>query len=184
MRYTSSTHAPAAGFTLVEVLVSLVLSGILMAMVTMVMAQVVGNDETLKTMVSKSTEAATLRRILHRDLAGASGRIVVTPTGFSLITNQNGLLPAPLPVKVEWAFLGGSLIRREAESQLEYASSMTLVRAPREFRLEIYDLSRHIWVNINNSPDSKSASGVRLSLVLADKSQLTIVERIPHATHF
>lgn len=180
----NSPNPGAQGFSLVEVLVSLVLSGILMAMVTMVMAQVVGNDETLKTLVGKTGEAATLRRILHRDLAGSSGKIEITPSGFSLVSGQNSLLSAPLPVKVEWTFQGGSLLRRESEPGIQYASVMTMVRAPRELRLEFYDLSRNTWVNINNSPDAKAVSGIRLSMVLADSSQMTIVERLPYATSF
>ncbi len=186
MSFSNRISTPS-GFSLIEVLVSLVVSGILMAMLSMVMGQVVQNDETLRGLVGKTAEAATLRRILHRDLAEIQGPIQLEPTGFSFPSSHTNLMPAPLPLTVTWSFREGSIRRLEAMPALQYNAEVVFAKNVRDWQMEFYDLATNTWLNGRGGASlglGKSISGLRLTLLFADQTQLKIVERIPYVTSF
>jgi type II secretory pathway component PulJ len=181
----NSPPGRSPGFSIVEVLVSLLLTGILMATISMVMGQVVSNDDILKSSQGKTVQAATLRRILHRDISGMQKPLAPSATGFTLISGNNHLGAGPLPVNVEWILDGNTLYRRESESELDYASTMVLASGLRGWQLEVFDIVRGAWIDPRSLPSPvPKLSGLRLSLVLADATQLRIVERIPHVAPF
>lgn len=175
------------GFSLIEVLVSLMVSGILMAMISMVMGQVVQNDEALRGLVGKTAEAATLRRILHRDLSSVQGPLKLDPAGFSFPSTHNHLLAGPLPVTVTWTFREGIIRRLESAPDIRYASEIIFARNLRDWQMEFHDLNGNVWINGKSGAALGPAnliSGLRLTLLFADQSQLKILERIPYATSF
>ncbi len=175
------------GFSLVEVLVSLVVSGILMAMLAMVMGQVVQNDEALRGLTGKTTEAATLRRILHRDLAGIGKPITLHPAGFSFTSSHNHLVSGPLPLDVFWTFQDGVVRRVERLPAMSYASEMVFATGLRGWQVDYFDLKSGAWINGKSGTLPENGvllSGLCLTLVFADQTQLKIVERIPYVTSF
>lgn len=105
------------GFSLIEVLIGLVLSGLLMSMVAMVLGQSVTNNEVVRSSAGLSSRMFTLRRILHRDMQNVipGSAMGVEDNGFSLETSHNILLKGAGPILVNWDF-SSNMIRRNEES--------------------------------------------------------------------
>lgn len=118
------------GFSLIEVLIGLILSGLLMSMVAMVLGQSVTNNEVVRSSAGLSSRMFTLRRVLHRDLQNIEpGKIItVTENGFMISTTNNFLIDGGVLVKADWD-LSGNMIRRHEESHiLNYGSSFQFLR--------------------------------------------------------
>jgi prepilin-type N-terminal cleavage/methylation domain-containing protein len=182
-----STRASRAnqpgGFTILEVLVSLVIAGLLMAAIGMVMTQVVQNDAMLEEVQGASTRTATLRRMLHRDFQGMQGDIEPTPDGFTFPSTHNLLMDGPLTVQVSWSFTGGRVRRAESHEDMEYRLNQVLASGLKMWRMSVLDLKRNRWIDLLSAPLDQldvQAGAVRLDLVLGGEA-LSILERIPYA---
>lgn len=161
---------PAPGFTLVELLVALATLGILLAMLVQVTGQVAVNSTALTGRMENTTEAARLRRLLHRDLASSKdSSFSITNAGFSITTSHNLLLGQPLPVEVEWNFSGGAIRRIEELPKQGYSQALLLTAALSDWKAEIYSPSSKRWVDIRQmmtGSDLGKYRGLRLTLQL------------------
>ncbi|WP_320171806.1 prepilin-type N-terminal cleavage/methylation domain-containing protein [Maridesulfovibrio sp.] len=176
------------GFSLVEVLIGLVLSGLLMSMVAMVLGQSVTNNEVVRSTAGLSSRMFTMRRVLHRDLQNISvGKTLETgDNGFSIFTSSNFLVDGGVEVKAEWDFSANMIRRSESNENLGYSSSFQFLRGLESWRLEFLDSRNNAWVGAAQvgSRAVSSASGLkalRLELVFDDGQKIMFVERVPYA---
>ncbi len=177
-----------AGFSLIEVLVGLVLSGLLMSMVAMVLGQSITNNEVVRSNVGLSSRMFTLRRILHRDMQNrAIGSVLeMGGDGFKLLTSNNFLEDGAVPVIVFWDLSGNMIRRHEDSDKLSYASSFQLMRGVSSWTLEVLDGKDGTWISavqFKAKPLNlkRSIKAIRLNLVFEDGQRTLIVERIPYA---
>ncbi|WP_031482613.1 PulJ/GspJ family protein [Maridesulfovibrio frigidus] len=176
------------GFSLIEVLVGLILSGLLMSMVAMVLGQSITNNEVVRSNVGLSSRMFTLRRILHRDLQNRviGGILEMREDGFKLVTSNNSLEDGAVPVNVFWDLSGNMIRRHEDSDKLSYASSFQLMRGVSSWTLEILDGRDGTWISalqLENRPLNLDSviKAIRLNLVFEDGQRTLIVERIPYA---
>ena len=177
------------GFSLIEVLIGLVLSGLLMSMVAMVLGQSVTNNEVVRSSAGLSSRMFTLRRILHRDLQNIiPGRpLGVEGDGFSLESTHNVLLEGAGPIVINWDFSSNMIRRLEKSPDLEFENSFFLMRGLKSWRLEFLDADKNVWIS-RSQQSARALSGksvvkaFRLKLRFEDGKDVMIVERIPYAT--
>ncbi|NDV22194.1 type II secretion system protein J [Desulfovibrio sp. JC022] len=192
MKFFQRSHTlpdSQGGFSLIEVLIGLVLSGLLMSMVAMVLGQSVTNNEVVRSSAGLSSRMFTLRRILHRDLQNIRpGRpIGVESRGFSLETSHNVLLEGAGPIVVNWDFSSNIIRRFEKSPDLEFENSFFLMRGLESWEMEFLDADKNIWIS-RSQQTARAASGqstvkaFRLKLKFDDGQGVTIVERFPYAT--
>lgn len=179
----SSQH----GFSLVEVLIGLILSGLLMSMVAMVIGQSVTNNEVVRASSGLSSQMFTLRRILHRDLQNIikGTRIEVKDEGFGFSSLNNFLVDGGVEVEVFWDFSGNMIRRYENSGSLDYSNSFQLLRGLVSWKLELLDSSNGVWVSAaqyqNRAVSLQSViKALRLNLVFEDNRNILLVERIPY----
>ncbi|OEU70959.1 MAG: prepilin-type N-terminal cleavage/methylation domain-containing protein [Desulfovibrio sp. S3730MH75] len=184
----SSHGSREGGFSLIEVLVGLVLSGLLMSMVAMVLGQSITNNEVVRSNVGLSSRMFTLRRILHRDMQNRIiGSVLETrEDGFKLVTSNNFLEDGAVPVNVFWDLSGNMIRRHEDSEKLSYASSFQLMRGVSSWTLEVLDGRDGTWIStvqFEAKPLNlkRSIKAIRLNLVFEDGQNSLIVERIPYA---
>ncbi|SDK54695.1 general secretion pathway protein J [Maridesulfovibrio ferrireducens] len=176
------------GFSLIEVLIGLMLSGLLMSMVAMVLGQSITNNEVIRSNVSLSSRMFTLRRILHRDLQNRmiGGGIGVNADGFELVSTNNFLEDGAVAVDVLWDFSGNMIRRSERSEKIEYENSFQLMRGVTSWTLELLDGKNGSWISAAQykarALSAKSSiKALRLNLVFEDGQRILIVERIPYA---
>ncbi|WP_432734436.1 PulJ/GspJ family protein [Maridesulfovibrio sp. FT414] len=188
LRFSGLNSDSQKGFSLVEVLIGLVLSGLLMSMVAMVLGQSVTNNEVVRTSAGLSSRMFTLRRILHRDLQNivVGKSVYVVENGFGLPTYNNFLMDGGVMVEASWDFSANMVRRHEENSALEYGSTYQLLRGFSSWRLELLDGKNGAWVaadQFRNRPLSTmpAIKALRLELFFEDGQSLLLVERIPYA---
>ncbi len=176
-----------SGFSLVEVLIGLVLSGLLMSMVAMVLGQSITNNEVVRSNVSLSSRMFTLRRILHRDLQNRKigGIIGIEGNGFTIVSSNNLLEDGAVIVNVDWDFSGNMVRRSERSENIKYESSFQLLRGVTTWSLEFLDGKDNSWISAMQYKarplNLKSAvKAMRLNLSFEDGQHILIVERIPY----
>jgi prepilin-type N-terminal cleavage/methylation domain-containing protein len=169
------------GFTIIEVIVSLFITGLLMGALSLVMGQVVQNDTNLRASQGASGQEAVLRRLLHRDIQGIQTPLQVTTEGFSLNTSHNMLMNSPLPVDVAWSFTGGRVRRYEVNNELDYSMEQVLIGRLKSWRLSVLDPTQNRWLNlIGSSMKDLTAEFTGIYMLLeTDTTTMEIVERIP-----
>jgi prepilin-type N-terminal cleavage/methylation domain-containing protein len=169
------------GFTIIEVIVSLFITGLIMGALGLVMGQIVQNDTNLRATQGASSQEAILRRLLHRDIQGIQKPLQVAAGGFTLNTSHNMLLNGPLPVDVAWTFTGGQVRRYEVDESLDYSVEQVLIPKLKSWRLSVLDPKQNRWLNlIGSSMKDLSAgfTGIYLHLE-TDAMTMDILERIP-----
>jgi prepilin-type N-terminal cleavage/methylation domain-containing protein len=175
---------PSPGFTLVELLVALATLGILLAMLVQVTGQVATNTQALSGRMENTSEAARLRRLLHRDLASAKpGSFAVTHAGFTMVTSHNLLLGQPLPLDVDWEFTGGAVRRIERLDKQGYSRELVLTAGLANWKAEIYSPLSSRWVDLRDMVTGDGASearGLRLTLGLPGGA-VEMTERLPES---
>lgn len=176
------------GFSLIEVLIGLVLSGLLMSMVAMVLGQSVTNNEVVRSSAGLSSRMFTLRRILHRDMQNivAGKSLSVEDYGFAIPTNNNFLIDGAVQVEAKWDFSGNMIRRHEENDKMNYGSSFMLLRGLDSWRLELLDGQKGAWIaspQFMNRPlqGVSVIKALRLQLTFEDGQRLLLVERIPYA---
>lgn len=176
------------GFSLIEVLVGLVLSGLLMSMVAMVLGQSITNNEVVRSSAGLSSRMFTLRRILHRDMQNIwkGGNIDPLKTGFSFPTSHSELLSGGVQVIAEWDFSSNMIRREESSPGLEYGSSSLFLRGLESWQIEFLDAKNGAWVSLQqllarSIGDSQTLTAVRIKLRFEDGQDIMIVERVPYA---
>lgn len=176
------------GFSLMEVLIGLVLSGMLMAMVGMVLGQSITNNEVVRNKVGLSARMFTLRRILHRDFQNRvpGGTLTAEDDGFELTTTNNFLLDAGMEVKARWVFSGNMIRRHESSAKLEYDNSFLLVRGVSSWNVEVLESRTGTWASLLQYKSQplrvdNVIRAVRISLVFEDGKSISMVERVPYA---
>lgn len=176
------------GFSLIEVLIGLVLSGLLMSMVAMVLGQSITNNEVVRSSSGLSSRMFTLRRVLHRDLQNilVGKTVFIESEGFGLQTTNNFLIDGGVGVEVIWDFSGNMIRRRERSESLDYENSFQMLRGLKSSKLELLDGAKGVWISsvqYQNRPlNLKSAiKAIRISFTFEDGNSLLIVERIPYA---
>ncbi|TIH18067.1 prepilin-type N-terminal cleavage/methylation domain-containing protein [Marinifilum sp. JC120] len=177
------------GFSLIEVLIGLVLSGLLMSMVAMVLGQSITNNEVVRSSAGLSSRMFTLRRILHRDLQNTiPGRPVgVESDGFSLESSHNILLEGAGPIIVNWDFSSNMVRRYEKSPDLDFENSFLFMRGLESWGIEFLDADKNIWIS-RSQQSARAMSGkstvkaFRLKLRFEDGKDVMLVERIPYAT--
>ncbi|WP_320173932.1 prepilin-type N-terminal cleavage/methylation domain-containing protein [Maridesulfovibrio sp.] len=175
------------GFSLIEVLIGLVLSGLLMSMVAMVLGQSVTNNEVVRSSAGLSSRMFTLRRILHRDLQNIiPGRpLGVEGNGFSLESTHNVMLKGAGPILINWDFSSNMVRRSEKSSSLEFENSFFLMRGLKSWGIEFLDANKNAWIS-RSQLAARAMSGksvikaFRLTLKFEDGQDVMIVERIPY----
>ncbi|WP_320006658.1 prepilin-type N-terminal cleavage/methylation domain-containing protein [Maridesulfovibrio sp.] len=177
-----------AGFSLIELLIGLVLSGLLMSMVAMVLGQSITNNEVVRSSSGLSTQMFTLRRILHRDLQNIviNRPISVEKTGLSFESNHCILLEGIGAVSVFWDFSSNMIRRTENSNSLGYGNTYMLMRGLDSWTVEFLG-NNNVWVSRSQQSNRavRGHSGVkaiRLKLRFDDGQDVMIVERIPYAT--
>ncbi|WP_051249611.1 prepilin-type N-terminal cleavage/methylation domain-containing protein [Maridesulfovibrio zosterae] len=185
--YSEAACDQQQGFSLIEVLIGLVLSGLLMSMVAMVLGQSITNNEVIRSSAGLSSRMFTLRRILHRDfqniILGSS--VSVEDNGFGIKTTNNFLIDGGIKVDADWDFSGNMIRRHEENKSLEYNNSFQLLRGLKSWRIEVLDGDKGIWISgvqfssrsVTSTSDLKA---IRLNLVFEDGHSLSLVERIPY----
>lgn len=184
----NNTDRRQGGFSLIEVLIGLVLSGLLMSMVAMVLGQSITNNEVVRSNVGLSSRMFTLRRILHRDLQNRvlRGTIDVEGNGFRLSSTNNLLEDGAVAVNVDWDFSGNMILRSEHSESIKYESSFQLLRGVTTWSLDFLDGKENSWISAAQYKarplNLKSAvKALRLNLSFEDGQHILIVERIPYA---
>ena len=171
------------GFSLIEILVALAVAGVLIALVLRVVNQVARNSEILESGVRVSSEAARLRRVLHRDLQNIKGSLAVSTEGFSLTTSHNFLSGRPLAVEVNWDFSEKNVRRVEEESELSYAKDMILFPELKSWDAELFHPAKKRWFGLQSWLLSKfdvAPSAIKLILKFPDRGEIEMVERLPY----
>ncbi len=175
---------PVSGFTLAELLVALATLGILLAMLVQVTGQVASNTQALGDRLENTSEAARLRRLLHRDFTAAEPySFKITGGGFRVITSHNLLTGQPLPVEAEWDFSGGAIRRIERLIGQGYAKELLLSADLSGWKAEVFVRDTRIWTDMRNlfaGSGDRHASGLRLTLVLPGGT-MEMVEPFPEA---
>ncbi|MFW6388284.1 MAG: prepilin-type N-terminal cleavage/methylation domain-containing protein [Desulfohalobiaceae bacterium] len=172
------------GFTLLEVLVGLVLTGLLGAMIAATASQNILSSQALLQQGQGNTERTVLRRILHRDIQNMQLGSSLQPTnqGFRLKSGHNLLLNASLQVRITWSFSQGELVRREEKPGLGYIKQQTLCRELDSFKLEFLPAEAERWVELQAWLMDKKRSApaaLRIQLDMPGKKQIRITERVP-----
>lgn len=171
------------GFSFIEVLVSLVLAGLVMASLSFVMGQTIKNDEVLRDNTGISQQTATLRRIILRDFQNIDwgSTVAFTSEGFNMKTSHNMLEDGPVPNKVTWIFDDNEVVRNEYNEELNYETEIVLLPEIKDFDIQVFD-SDGRWKKLHNVLLSKGMvpRAVKLSLVLPSGKEVTIVERVPY----
>ena len=171
------------GFSLIEILVALAVAGVLIALVLRVVNQVARNSEILKSGVRVSSEAARLRRVLHRDLQNIKGNLAVSTEGFSLTTSHNFLSGRPLEVAVRWDFSEKNVRRVEEEPELSYTKDMILLPELKSWDAELFHPEKKRWFSLRSwllSKFNAAPSAIKLVLNLPDREEIEMVERLPY----
>ena len=187
----SGNHLPAdrqAGFSLIEVLIGLVLSGLLMSMVAMVLGQSVTNNEVVRSSAGLSSQMFTLRRILHRDLQNIviNRPISVEKDGLSFESNHCILLEGIAGVTVFWDFSSNMIRRTEKADSLSYGNTYMLARGLKSWSVEFLG-TNNVWIS-QSQQGNKAVRGkagvkaIRLKLSFENGQDAMIVERIPYVT--
>ncbi|NDV27136.1 prepilin-type N-terminal cleavage/methylation domain-containing protein [Desulfovibrio sp. JC010] len=177
-----------AGFSLIEVLIGLVLSGLLMSMVAMVLGQSVTNNEVVRSSAGLSSRLFTLRRILHRDLQNiVPGRMVgAGATGLTFESSHSITIENSGPVVVSWDFSSEMVRRIEKSPDLEFENSQLLMRGLKSWRLEFLDIDKNVWISLSQQrakgvSDRSTVKAFRLRLNFEDGKEVMLLERIPYA---
>jgi len=173
-----------SGFTLIEVLVSLALAGILVSIIAGVMGQGILTSQALLRESRSETEKTVLRRLLHRDIKNMiwNSSLEPTPEGFRIKTGHNTLIPCSLPVEALWIFSNGKITRFEENKDLSYEKSHVLSRELKSFDLEFLTLEDKRWVGLESwlmSQDMSGPRAVRMSLGIGKNTSFEIVEHLP-----
>lgn len=192
MIFSRRNHAlleSQAGFSLIEVLIGLVLSGLLMSMVAMVLGQSVTNNEVVRSSAGLSSRMFSLRRILHRDLQNVvpGSTIGVERDGFSVESVHSISLEGSGPLIVVWDFSSNMIRRVESSAGLEFENSYFLMRDLESWRLEFLDADNNVWIssaqqNARARGGKSTVKAIRLNLRFEDGQTIMIVERVPYAT--
>lgn len=173
---------PRAGFTLVELLAALAILGVLLAMLVRVTGQVAENTRALSGRMEVTSEAARLRRLLHRDCASAAqDSLRLTKGGFSLATSHNLLSGQPLPVEAEWDFSAGAVRRIERIPAQGYSKEIVLTPDLAEWKAEVFTLDSRRWIDLRTLMTAiglGQVSGLRLTLQLPG-GRVEMVEPLP-----
>jgi general secretion pathway protein J len=167
---------------MLEVLVSLMLSGLLVAILAQVMGQALHNNRVLQSSLEHTTEMATFRRILHRDLQNIvlTTKPKITAESLSFETSNNFLSGAPLPVVVVWGVKGSRIVREESVQDMGYDSAMEMLTLTGPSRVELLDPKLRTWVDLGTwalAPDRPSPLALRMTLRVGD-GEVEIVERM------
>ena len=177
------------GFSLIEVLIGLVLSGLLMSMVAMVLGQSVTNNEVVRSSAGLSSRMFTLRRILHRDLQNIlpGKALVVKDDGFSIESSHNVLMEGAGPINVSWDFSANMIRRFEKSPGLDFENSFFLMHGLKSWGIEFLDANKNVWISRSQMAARAMSSmstvkALRLKLRFDDGKDVMIVERIPYAT--
>ncbi|WP_419781751.1 PulJ/GspJ family protein [Maridesulfovibrio sp.] len=175
-----------AGFSLIELLIGLVLSGLLMSMVAMVLGQSVTNNEVVRSSAGLSSQMFTLRRILHRDLQNIviNKPVSVEKGGFSFGSSHCILKEGIGAVSIFWDFSSNMIRRTERSDSLGYGNSYMLMRGLKSWAIEFLG-TNNVWISrsqqANKAVRGKSGvKAIRLKLRFDDGQDVTIVERIPY----
>ncbi len=186
--YQRSYCGHQKGFSLIEVLIGLVLSGLLMSMVAMVLGQSVTNNEVVRSSAGLSSRMFTLRRILHRDLQNivVGKGIYVEDSGFGLPTSNNFLIDGGVQVEARWDLSANMIRRHEENPAMHYESSFFFLRGLKSWRLEFFDGEKGAWVASvqfkNRAVQGNSGiKALRLELNFEDGQRVLLVERVPYA---
>ncbi|WP_319763668.1 prepilin-type N-terminal cleavage/methylation domain-containing protein [Maridesulfovibrio sp.] len=184
-------HSPPecqGGFSLIEVLIGLVLSGLLMSMVAMVLGQSITNNEVVRSSSGLSARMFTLRRILHRDLQNILPGTSVSGDGTSLTIATNNCIfkPGVGTVTVTWDFSSSMIRRKEISDAFEFENSYFLMRGLDSWTVEFLDGKNDVWNSARQQTGRGLTGGLtkalRMKMRFDDGQDVTIVERIPYAT--
>lgn len=184
IRFQTQPLVRDSGFTILEVLVSLMIAGLLMAGLGLVMAQTLQNNSILQEVQGPSRKIAALRRLLHRDLRGIQTPVTPLPEGFLFKTSHNILMDGPLPVLVEWSFQGGQLTRTESAEDLDYRTKIVLLRSIESWKMEFLDMQQQRWIVHRGAPlagGPPQVGAVNFELHLGNDIVVNILERAPYA---
>lgn len=175
---------PHAGFTLVELLVALAILGVILAMLVRVAGQVAENTWALNGRMEVTSEAARLRRLLHRDCTSAlQDSLRLTNGGFSLTTSHNLLSGQPLPVEAEWDFSAGAVRRIERIPSQRYSKEILLTADLADWKAEVFTLDARRWTDLRTLMTALGlgqVSGLRLTLDLPG-GRVEMIEPLPRS---
>ncbi len=186
----SSGRGGNAGFTMIELLVSMVVAAVLMLVLGRAMSAVMRNAEVLQVRLAESGQYVTLRRLFHRDVARMSllGDMQVTSDGLAFDTTHMLLRPEPIPCTVQWTFsTTDGVVRREYKEMIDYDASIRLLPELEDWDLELYMSNDNSWTSLASWAISLQAAKERMQWVRAFRLTLRqpggqsvqIVERLP-----
>jgi prepilin-type N-terminal cleavage/methylation domain-containing protein len=176
------------GFTLVEMLVALAVSGAVLAIIAVSVERVAGTGSELSQRSTELGRRLVLRRLLHRDLQGINdlSSLAFSDHGLSFTTSHNHLLEAPLPVRVTWSFADREILRSEELEELEYRSAVVLARGLEEWDYRGWDDSRRTWLSRNTlvrrggNPEEENPPSALILKLRFGENLLEITERLPY----
>lgn len=181
----------AGGFTLMELLVALAVSGLLLAMLGQTATQIMKTGQSLTERMRFNREVVVLRRLLHRDLQSLENlvKLRVSSTGLDFTTSHNLLSDRPLNVRVAWRFSGNRVMRSERKSSISYTNRIQVMERIQRFEVEMFITGDNRWVDItewrNNMGSimsrSKRLKALRMTLTMEGGDTITLVERLPYS---
>ena len=110
------------GFSLIELLVAMTITGILVVLLGQSMDRIMSNSAAIMNSLKYSDEMIALRKIFHRDVQNIAdfNTFSVGKNGFSFVTTHNLLSDGPVPVNVDWDFSRAEVNRIEQVTELSY----------------------------------------------------------------
>jgi general secretion pathway protein J len=180
----------ASGFTLIEVLVALVVSGILITILAGSVQEITGASVLLDTRAELAKQGVTLRRVFHRDLQNMThpGSLSFTEQRLTFETTHSTLMDAPYPVIVKWDFSGNTVTRIEQNPDIEYESVTVIAEDIEQWSLEAFDDKQSRWLNFAilktvtaENPDAVlDLTALKLEVDFGG-SAMNSIERLPYA---
>lgn len=167
-----------------ELLVAMALMGVLMASLSMVMGQVVQNNDVLTEYLGVSNDMVTLRRLLHRDLRDVVGDVELGQDGFHLETTHNLLQDSPLPMKTTWRITEGKILRSEGNEDLSYNSTRVLMEGLQSWNMELFDYEMNNWYDLTSirlAQREVEIGALRITIVDEKGQEKKMTERFPFA---
>lgn len=178
------------GFSLVELLVALTVSGILLAMLSGAIRDITGSSVILDSKAENAKQRITLQRLFHRDVNNMADpeSLAFEEEHVIFITSHSTLMDSPFPVKVTWDFSKKRITRTEEIEDMDYKNSSVIASGLGSWNFEAYDDKQNRWLNFNtlkaisaqSKEGVKSLSAMRMAANLGEVSMNTI-ERLPYA---
>lgn len=178
------------GFSLIELLIALAVSGILLAVLSGTMQEITGASMSLDNRAEEAKKRLTLQRLFHRDVQNMTEPESLFFEKESVIfnTSHSTLMDSPYPVKVTWDFSKKRITRIEENELIEYESKAVIATGLSSWNFQAFNATLERWMDFDalKTVTAKSREAVlelsAMKLVLGfGNMNINTVERLPYA---